>query len=194
MMITAGVDEVGRGPLAGPVIAAAVVLPDEFDLDGLTDSKKLSASKRNSLSHLIKQQALYWSIGRSEVAEIDCINIFHASLLAMKRAVESLAIQPDESLIDGKWAPKLACRTRTIIKGDLTEPSISAASIVAKVARDKEMCRLHDTYPGYGFDQNKGYATARHLEALRCLGACRIHRRSFAPVRRALSLQGLLNL
>lgn len=193
-MISAGVDEVGRGPLAGPVFAAAVVLPDDFELDGLTDSKKLSANKRDSLSRLIKQQALYWSIGRSEVSEIDSINIFNASLLAMKRAVESLPVQPDVSLIDGKWAPKLACRTRTIIKGDLSEPSISAASIVAKVARDNEMCVLHDTYPGYGFDQNKGYATARHLQALRCIGVCRAHRRSFAPVRRAMSIQSLLNL
>ncbi len=193
-MISAGVDEVGRGPLAGPVIAAAVVLPDDFELDGLTDSKKLSANKRDSLSRLIIQQALYWSIGRSEVGEIDRINIFNASLLAMKRAVESLPVQPDVSLIDGKWAPKLACRTRTIIKGDLSEPSISAASIVAKVARDNEMCVLHDTYPGYGFDRNKGYATARHLQALRSIGVCRAHRRSFAPVRRALSVQSLLNL
>jgi len=193
-MICAGVDEVGRGPLAGPVIAAAVVLPDNFELNGLTDSKKLSASKRNSLSQLIKQQALYWSIGRAEVGEIDCINIFNASLLAMKRAVESLAVQPDVSLIDGKWAPQLACRTRTIIQGDLSEPSISAASIVAKVARDNEMCHLHGAYPGYEFDRNKGYATARHLAALSRFGACRIHRRSFAPVRRVLPGQELPDL
>jgi len=191
-MISAGVDEVGRGPLAGPVIAAAVVLPHDFDLHGLTDSKLLSAKKRSALNDLIMQQALYWSLGRSDVEEIDRVNIFNATLLAMKRAVESLAVRPDVSLIDGKWVPKLACRTRAIVKGDLTEPCISAASIVAKVARDREMCVLHADYPDYGFERNKGYATAQHLQALRCKGVCRAHRRSFAPVREVLSAQSQL--
>lgn len=188
-MILAGVDEVGRGPLAGPVVAAAVVLPDVYELAGLTDSKKLTPRKREILSDLIKQQALDWALGRCEVDEIDRINIFQAALLAMKRAVESLSSMPDMSLIDGRFAPQLPCSTKTIVKGDLSEPSISAASIVAKVARDREMLRLHATYPGYGFDRNKGYPTPLHLEALRNNGACRIHRRSFAPVRAVISRQ-----
>jgi len=186
-MILAGVDEVGRGPLAGPVIAAAVVLPDRYELDGLTDSKKLTPGRREALSDLIRQQAVAWAIGRCEVEEIDRINILQASLLAMKRAVESLAIEPDVSLIDGIFAPVMKCRTKTIVKGDLSEPSISAASIVAKVARDREMCLLHKTYPEYEFDRNKGYPTSRHLAALRRHGICKEHRRSFSPVRQLIA-------
>lgn len=193
-MISAGVDEVGRGPLAGPVIAAAVVLPKQFKLDGLTDSKKLTAKKRLALDLSIKEQALCWSIGRAEVDEIDRVNIFNAALLAMKRAVEALNVVPDVSLIDGKWAPDLGCETKTMIKGDLYEPSISAASIVAKVERDKEMCELHLKYPNYGFSNNKGYATSQHLAALQTFGACEIHRKSFCPVRKVLAVQGTLDL
>ena len=189
-MILAGVDEVGRGPLAGPVIAAAVVLPDKYDLTGLNDSKKLTPRMREKLCGLIKQQALDWALGRCEVDEIDRINILQASLLAMKRAVESLSTLPDLSLIDGQFAPELRCRTETIIKGDLSEPSISAASIVAKVERDGEMRELHQLYPAYGFDQNKGYPTLLHLEALKRNGACKVHRRSFAPVREVILQKG----
>jgi ribonuclease HII len=189
-MILAGVDEVGRGPLAGPVIAAAVVLPDKYELTGLTDSKKLTPRMREMLCGLIKQQALDWALGRCEVDEIDRINILQASLLAMKRAVESLSTLPDLSLIDGRFAPELRCRTETIIKGDLSEPSISAASIVAKVERDGEMRELHQIYPAYGFDRNKGYPTSLHLEALKRNGACKVHRRSFAPVREVILQNG----
>jgi len=189
-MILAGVDEVGRGPLAGPVIAAAVVLPDKYELTGLTDSKKLTPLMREKLCGLIKQQALDWALGRCEVDEIDRINILQASLLAMKRAVESLSTLPDLSLIDGQFAPELRCRTETIIKGDLSEPSISAASVVAKVERDGEMRELHQLYPAYGFDRNKGYPTSLHLEALKRNGACKVHRRSFAPVREVILQNG----
>ena len=192
-MIHAGVDEVGRGPLAGPLIAAAVVLPDRFRLRGLTDSKKLSANKRQVLCTEIKHQALCWGIGRAEVDEIDRINVFEATLVAMRRAVLALTVTPDLCLIDGKWAPVLDCRTHTIVKGDLSEPAISAASIIAKVERDAEMCRLHRQYPLYGFDTNKGYATAQHLGALHTLGACDVHRKSFAPVNETLGRQAPLN-
>jgi ribonuclease HII len=192
-MIVAGVDEVGRGPLAGPVIAAAVVLPSDYQLPGLTDSKRISVRLREILSGSIKDQAIAWSIGRCEVDEIDRINIFNAALLAMKRAVESLSLEPELSLIDGRFAPRLPCKARAIVKGDLSEPCISAASIVAKVERDRIMCELHNAYPGYEFDRNKGYATHRHLEALGRRGACEIHRRSFSPVREAL-LQKSLDL
>lgn len=191
-MISAGVDEVGRGPLAGPVIAAAVILPVGLKLEGLTDSKKLSPKKRQMLADVIRNQSLCWGVGRAEVEEIDQVNIFNATLLAMRRAVEKLSITPDLGLIDGKWAPELSCETRTIVKGDETEPSISAASVIAKVERDKEMCDWHGSYPEYRFDRNKGYATAHHLAALRKFGACDLHRRSFAPVRRALGAQGYL--
>ena len=191
-MISAGVDEVGRGPLAGPVVAAAVVLPEKFELIGLTDSKKLTPKKRLCLNKSIKEQALCWGIGRVEVDEIDRVNIFNATLLAMQRAVEALSIVPDVSLIDGKWAPRLECEIRTLIKGDLYVPAISAASIIAKVERDKEMCELHVKYPNYGFKTNKGYATAQHLIALETFGACEIHRKSFSPVREVLSTQARL--
>ena len=189
-MILAGVDEVGRGPLAGPVVAAAIVLPENYVLTGLTDSKKLTPRMREKLCGLIKQQALDWALGRCEVDEIDRINILQASLLAMKRAVESLSALPDLSLIDGRFAPELRCRTETIVKGDLSEPSISAASIVAKVERDSEMCELHQLYPEYGFDRNKGYPTSFHLEALKRKGASKVHRRSFSPVREAIIQHG----
>ena len=190
-MIFAGVDEVGRGPLAGPVVAAAVVLPETYDLPGLTDSKRLTPKKRESLCEMIKLQAVDWAVARCDAEEIDRINILQAALLAMKRAVEALTVMPDLSLIDGQYAPGLDCRTRTIVKGDLSEPSISAASILAKVERDREMCRLNGIYPGYGFDRNKGYATSHHLEVLKYRGASQIHRRSFAPVREVLDQKQL---
>ena len=187
-------DEVGRGPLAGPVIAAAVILPVKFSLPGLADSKKLSAEKRSVLAEAIREQCVCWSLGRAEVEEIDRVNIFNASLLAMRRAVTELPVAPDIGLFDGKWAPQVKCETKAIVKGDETEPCISAASILAKVERDKEMRNLHSSYPDYGFDRNKGYATAQHLNALKEFGVCAIHRRSFDPVRRALHSQRCLNL
>jgi ribonuclease HII len=181
-ILIAGVDEAGRGPLAGPVYAAAVILnPDNF-IEGLADSKKLTEQQREALFPIIQAKALAWAIGRAEVEEIDSINILQASLLAMQRAVAALTTVPHLALIDGNCAPKLACKTRTIIKGDQTEPAISAASILAKVARDREMVLLHDLYPQYGFAQHKGYPTKAHLLALEKYGVCLIHRRSYAPV------------
>jgi len=189
-MLIAGVDEVGRGPLAGPVIAAAVILDPEKSIEGLTDSKLLSAKKREALAAEIHQSALAWALGRAEVEEIDDINILHASMLAMKRAVEALSITPDHVKVDGNRCPELNpslnCTVEAIIKGDLTEPEISAASIIAKVARDQEMMGFDIMYPGYGFASNKGYPTKQHREALIQHGVLAIHRRSFAPVKKLL--------
>lgn len=179
-----GVDEVGRGPLAGPVVAAAVILDPTRPIAGLADSKKLSEVRREHLSELICAQALAWSLGRAEVEEIDAINILQASLLAMRRAVDGLATTPAYALVDGNRLPALACPGRAIVGGDDSEPSISAASIIAKVARDREMVALDARYPGYGLARHKGYPTKAHLEALGRLGVTAIHRRSFAPVRR----------
>ncbi|WP_103965393.1 ribonuclease HII [Nitrosomonas ureae] len=178
-----GVDEAGRGPLAGPVCAACVVLNKDFTIDGLADSKKLSEKKRNALAVTIKKHAKAWSISYASVQEIDQLNILQASLLAMKRAVENLPITPDMVLIDGNQNPHLRCPMRTIIRGDSLIPEISAASILAKTARDAEMQRLHMRFPQYGFDKHKGYPTKAHLAALQQYGACAIHRQSFAPVR-----------
>lgn len=178
-----GVDEAGRGPLAGAVFAAAVILDSERPIHGLADSKKLSGKNRERLAAEIKEHALAWAIGRAEAEEIDRINILQASLLAMRRAVESLALVPSEALIDGLHCPELTISCRAIVKGDSSVAEISAASILAKTARDREMLRLHLQYPQYGFDRHKGYPTAMHLEALRHHGACEIHRFSFAPVR-----------
>ncbi|QKT02351.1 ribonuclease HII [Ectothiorhodospiraceae bacterium 2226] len=187
--LLAGVDEVGRGPLAGPVVAAAVILPDRPRIRGLTDSKLLSAEQREALAVKIRARALACALGRAEVEEIDHLNIFHASLLAMRRAVEALATVPEYAVVDGNRCPEhLPCPSEAVVQGDLRVPCISAASILAKVARDAEMAALDAAYPGYGFAQHKGYATAMHLEALRALGPCAIHRRSFAPVRAALGL------
>lgn len=186
--LVAGVDEVGRGPLAGPVIAAAVILDPDNPIEGLTDSKKLTEKKRNLLSEEIKQKALSWCIARAEPSEIDDINILHASLLAMSRAVEGLDKQPDHCLIDGNKIPKLNCSAEAIVKGDLKEPAISAASIIAKVARDNEMCEMDALYPGYGFAKHKGYPTKQHREAIIEKGVTEIHRKSFAPVQEQLSL------
>jgi ribonuclease HII len=178
----AGVDEAGRGPLAGPVIAAAVILNPEMPIVGLADSKKLTEKQREILFAIIQERALAWSIGRAEADEIDRINILQASLLAMKRAVEGLAIQPTLALIDGNKSPLLTCETRAIIRGDQTEPAISAASILAKVTRDREMLVLHETFPAYNFAKHKGYPTKDHMQALEKWGPCEIHRRSYAPV------------
>ncbi len=182
--LIAGVDEVGRGPLAGPVVAAAVILHPQRPIEGLADSKKLSEKRRELLSRLIKEQAHSWSLGRAEVEEIDRINILQASLLAMKRAVEALPCMPGLALVDGKHAPQLACRVDAIVGGDARIEAISAASIIAKVARDREMVELDRRYPGYGLARHKGYPTRQHLEGLQTLGVSPIHRRSFAPVRR----------
>ena len=181
-MRIAGVDEAGRGPLAGPVIAAAVILHPEKPILGLADSKTLSEKKRNALFPLIQEHALAWAIGCADVEEIARINIFHASLLAMQRAVLALSIPPEKVLCDGTHCPQLACITQAIIKGDQTVPAISAASILAKVTRDRQMQLLDLQYPGYGFAVHKGYGTAVHRAALKRLGPCPVHRRSFRGV------------
>ena len=183
----AGVDEAGRGPLAGPVVAAAVILgEDHVSLSGLTDSKKLSEAQRRRLEPLIKASASAWSIGEASAEEIDQINILQATLLAMRRAVAGLAISPTEVLVDGNQDPGLAVPTTTIVKGDLSEPCISAASVLAKQARDRMMVALHQQHPEYGFAQHKGYPTAQHRQALQNFGAIAAHRRSFGPVRQCL--------
>lgn len=184
--LIAGVDEVGRGPLAGPVVAAAVILDPNNPIEGLADSKKLSEKKRELLSEEIKQKALSWFIARADIEEIDSINILQASLLAMKRAVESLSHSPDLALIDGNKLPDLNCQMEAIIKGDSKEACISAASIIAKVARDNEMVEMDKIYPGYGFAKHKGYPTKQHREAIETLGITPIHRRSYAPVQKLL--------
>lgn len=183
----AGVDEVGRGPLAGPVVTAAVVLDPNRPIAGLADSKKLTEKKREVLEPIIKQQALAWSLGRAEPEEIDRINILQATLLAMQRAVAGLGIEVGHALVDGNQAPKLGCKVTTVIKGDQTEPAIAAASIIAKVARDREMMEMEIQYPGYGFAKHKGYPTQQHQQALLELGATPIHRRSFKPVQQAIT-------
>lgn len=186
LILVAGVDEVGRGPLAGPVVAAAVILHPERPIAGLADSKKLTERRREQLEQEIKARALCWSLGRAEVEEIDRLNILHASLLAMKRAVEALAMAPAHALIDGNRCPELPCSAEAIVGGDASEPAISAASILAKVARDREMVLLDARYPGYGLAKHKGYPTKLHVEALGEIGVSPIHRRSFGPVKRLL--------
>ena len=182
-MIVVGLDEAGRGPLVGSVVAGAVILPKSFDLPELTDSKKLSEKKRDKLYDLITQQCL-WTVGEAGPEEIDEINILQATMLAMKRAVENLKFQYDRVLVDGNRCPDLDNCT-AIVKGDLTEPVISAASIVAKVTRDRQMIELDQHYPEYGFAKHKGYGTKAHLEALKTYGAIKgQHRFSFAPIRR----------
>ena len=185
-MIVCGVDEVGRGPLAGPVVAAAVVLDPGRPIDGLADSKKLTPARREALDAEIREKALAWSLGRAEVEEIDRINILQASLLAMRRAVLALEVAVDHALVDGNRLPDLPCSAEAIVGGDGIEPAISAASILAKVSRDREMVALDARFPGYGFARHKGYPVKAHLEALASLGVSEIHRRSFAPVRRIL--------
>ncbi len=184
--LIAGVDEVGRGPLVGDVVTAAVILDPDRPISGLADSKKLSEKRREFLYQEIKQKALAWCIGRANPAEIDELNILHATMLAMQRAVAGLAIAPDFVLIDGNRCPALAMPSQAVVKGDSRVAEISAASILAKVTRDREMVELDLAFPEYGFAKHKGYPTAAHLEQLARLGATAHHRRSFAPVRRAL--------
>ena len=181
-----GVDEAGRGPLAGPVYAAAVILNPDIPILGLADSKKLSARKREQLAVEIRAKALGWAIGSSTVEEIDSINILQATLLAMKRAVEGLEIRPVKVLVDGNTSPHLDVPVETIVRGDVSVPAISAASILAKTARDAVMLEYHRLFPEYGFNRHFGYGTSVHLEALRVHGPCSQHRRSFAPVRMLL--------
>ena len=190
--LVAGVDEAGRGPLAGPVVAAAVILDPFRPIAGLADSKKLSAARRERLADEIRARALAWALGRAEVAEIDRVNILQATLLAMERAVRALGVVPEQVLVDGNRCPSLPCPCQAIVRGDATTPAISAASILAKVARDAELRQLHERYPGYGFARHKGYPTAVHLDALRRLGPCPEHRRSYAPV--AAMLQTTLEI
>ena len=178
----AGVDEVGRGPLAGPVVAAAVVLDPEQPIEGLRDSKELSATEREELDERIRKRAFAWALGRADVAEIDRINILRASLVAMRRAVVALGANVRLAYVDGNIAPALPCPAVAVVGGDATVPSISAASIVAKVARDAEMRAAAEDYPDYGFERHKGYATPTHLAALQRFGPTPLHRRSFAPV------------
>jgi ribonuclease HII len=186
LILIAGVDEVGRGPLAGAVVTAAVILKQP--IEGLADSKKLSLKKRKLLSILIQEHALAYAYGRAEVEEIDRLNIHHATLLAMKRAVEALSIKPHHVKIDGLYVPELNMSSEAIVQGDSLVPEISAASILAKVLRDEEMVELDKIYPGYGFSEHKGYATIVHREALIRLGPCPIHRRSYAPVAASMAL------
>jgi len=187
--LVAGVDEVGRGPLAGPVVAAAVILDPARPIGGLADSKRLSPKRRDQLAGRIRADALCWALGRAEVEEIDCLNILQASLLAMQRAVAGLALAPGLVRVDGNRLPHLDCPAEAIVGGDGLVAEIGAASIVAKVARDQEMIELDGRYPGYGLAQHKGYPTRMHLQALQTLGVSRIHRRSFGPVRRLLERQ-----
>ncbi len=193
----AGVDEVGRGPLAGPVYAAAVVLPDALCLEGLRDSKRLSAARRDDLERRIRARAVAFGVGRASVAEIDRLNILRATYLAMRRALGNMGLQPDVVFVDGNQAPKLAFPVVALVGGDDRHAAISAASILAKVARDAEMERLAVRFPGYGFDRHKGYATRAHLDALARLGPSPVHRRSFAPVARLVpapaGVQGVLD-
>ena len=184
----AGVDEVGRGPLCGAVVTAAVILDPDNRIEGLMDSKKLTEKKREALAVEIKEKALSWALGRSEVEEIDRINILQASLVAMSRAVANLSIEPELVLVDGNKCPEVPYPVEAIIKGDGLIEAISAASIIAKVARDHEMVALDKVYPGYGLAQHKGYPTAKHRAALIELGVTDIHRRSYKPVRDALEM------
>ena len=182
MRLVCGVDEAGRGPIAGPVYAAAVILDPARRVNGLADSKVLPPKRRSVLAERIKERAIAWSIAHASVEEIDRINILRASLLAMRRAVDSLKVAPAEAWIDGNMCPDLPCPARAIVDGDATHKPISAASILAKTARDAEMAALHDRFPQYGFAEHKGYATPDHLEAVGRLGPCAIHRRSFYAV------------
>ena len=184
--LVAGVDEVGRGPLAGPVVAAAVILDPKKPIDGLCDSKKMSANRRLEMSDKIKSNSLAWSLGRAEAKEIDEINILQASLLAMKRAIEVLNIEPDIVLVDGNYTPSINFKKKAIVKGDSFISEISAASIIAKVERDNEMIALDKIYPGYGFSSHKGYPTKQHIESLKKLGITDIHRITFSPVSKFL--------
>jgi ribonuclease HII len=181
-----GVDEAGRGPLAGPVTAAAVMLDPARPIDGLRDSKKLSAAARERLADEIRKRAVAWCVAEASVAEIDQLNILHATMLAMQRAVAGLGRAPDDVWVDGNRCPNWAWRSQAVVKGDDKVAAIAAASILAKTTRDRFMCSLHDDYPAYGFAQHMGYGTATHLAALKAHGACPHHRRSFGPVKLVL--------
>jgi ribonuclease HII len=185
-----GVDEAGRGPLVGAVVAGAVVLDPDNPIEGLKDSKKLTAHRREYLYQQILEKAKAWGVGEASSVEIDEINILQATMLAMRRAIEDLTIRlggwPDKALIDGNRCPELPILSEAIVKGDSKEPAISAASIVAKVTRDRQMMSLHERYPEYGFAQHMGYPTETHFAALRQYGVCDQHRRSFSPVRKVL--------
>ena len=183
IVLICGVDEAGRGPLAGPVSAAAVILDPMRPIEGLADSKKLSEKQRDRLAPLIRERALAWAVAYAEVEEIDRLNILQATLLAMKRAVEALSIRPQQVLVDGLYCPQTGIPSRAIVKGDSKVAAISAASILAKTARDGLMLQLHGRYPQYGFDAHKGYPTAAHLAALREHGVSAVHRKTFKPVR-----------
>lgn len=186
MRLVAGVDEAGRGPLAGPVVAAAVILDPASPIEGLADSKKLTARRREALAEAIRESALVWAVATASVEEIDELNILHASMLAMRRALEALVPQAEHALIDGNRCPAgLRCTAEAIVGGDARVEAISAASILAKVVRDEEMLRLHEEYPEYEFARHKGYPTVAHLGALERHGPSVCHRQSFAPVRRA---------
>ena len=186
----AGVDEAGRGPLAGPVIAGAVILDPARPIEGLRDSKRLSAAQREKLYLLISERAMAWSVGRAEVDEIDRINILEATMLAMQRAVSALRPVAEFVLVDGNRCPELECPSQAVIKGDSRVAAISAASIMAKVTRDREMIEMDQSYPGYGLAQHKGYPSKAHIEALELLGVSPVHRRSYAPVRRIAERDG----
>jgi len=183
----AGVDEAGRGPLVGNVVAAAVILDAEKPIDGLTDSKKLSAKRREQLAKQIRERAITWSVISIDAAEIDRINILQATLLAMKQSVEHLTVVPEHVFIDGNRCPDINVPATAVVKGDARVAEISAASILAKVERDAQMLVLHETWPQYGFDKHKGYPTKAHFEALAEHGPCPEHRRSYGPVRRAVA-------
>ena len=186
--LVCGVDEAGRGPLAGPVVAAAVILDPARLIAGLNDSKKLSAKKRMALAGLIRERALAWAVAEASVEEIDQLNILHASMLAMQRAVAALQVTPERALIDGNRCPPLAMPAEAVVQGDAKVAAIAAASILAKTVRDEGMLVLHAQYPHYGFDRHMGYPTAAHCAALAVHGVSPVHRRSFAPVARQLSL------
>lgn len=186
MHLVCGVDEAGRGPLCGSVVAAAVILDPARPIDGLADSKKLTERARDRLAPLIRERALAWAVAEASVEEIDRLNILHASMLAMKRAVEALPLMPHEALIDGNRCPQLAMPARAIVQGDSLEPAISAASILAKTVRDAQMCELDRQFPQYGLAAHKGYPTAAHLAAILRFGVQDFYRRSFAPVRKIL--------
>ncbi|HZW24853.1 MAG TPA: ribonuclease HII [Gallionella sp.] len=186
IILICGVDEAGRGPLAGPVSAAAVILDAANPIEGLADSKKLSEKQRDRLAPLIRERALAWAVAWAEASEIDELNILQATLLAMRRAVEALPVRPHQVLVDGLYCPQTGIPSEAIVKGDSKVAAISAASILAKTARDELMLQLHEQYPHYGFAEHKGYPTAAHLAALREHGATPVHRRSFKPVREIL--------
>lgn len=186
----AGVDEVGRGPLAGPVVAAAVILPEGYALAGLADSKRLSARRRETLAGILRDEADAWALGSASAEEIDRLNIHHATLLAMQRAVTALPQVPAGLLVDGRFTPEGPWPARAVVGGDATIAAISAASVIAKVARDALLAELHLQYPVYGFDRHAGYPTAAHLRALERYGPCLEHRRSFGPVARCLVASG----